>query len=35
MDFECKQFLSEEDQKIIDKNQLMGLIKENPSLISC
>lgn len=34
-DFECKQFLSEEDQKAIDKGQLMGLIRDNPNLISC
>ena len=33
--YECKQFLSEEDQKIIDKGQMMSIIKDNPNLISC
>lgn len=35
MDYECRQFISEEDQKQIDKGQIMCLIKDNPNMISC
>lgn len=34
-EFECKQFISEEDEKKIEKGQLMQIIKENPDLVSC
>lgn len=35
LEYECKQFVSEEDQKKIDKGQVMNLIKDNPNMISC
>ena len=34
-EFECKQFKSEEDEKKIEKGQLMQIIKMNPDMVSC